>query len=303
MRQVVYALTGSEIKPPILDRLIERFAERVRDDIEDIVWSANFLGISEAEKLFSRFRAMGPPDQASLCLDPVVFNAVCAAKSNTCVDTVTHLTNTVSVTRSNLGNHDGFWIGGTIQVDLGSDYCATVDPTSPVFLRPMESLTAEERRAVEHKLAGAIAEIDATSAVFGRLIRNYTRKIFCRKIEGMVPASEQVDTELGAIRLRNVHSDIYTHDQLVDDLIHESTHGFLGAFEYVNYPFNPYGFQAERWVRPVSPWSMRSIQVLPFVHACFGKRLADPVGVKIPRHEVFELGERPAVCEALERLR
>ena len=33
------------------------------------------------------------------------------------------------------------------------------------------------------------------------------------------------------------------------------------------------------------------------------KRLADPVGVKIPRHEVFELGERPAVCEALERLR
>jgi hypothetical protein len=269
MRQIVYALTGSEINPPILDRLVERFVERVRDDIEDIIWNASFLNMPEGHQLYEAFSALDSSRQASFCLDPLVFRSMCAAQlgmSNKTLGQLTKLAAEISTPKDAL---QGFSLGETIWVDIGSDYCATLDPTSPVFMLPLDPLSHDERNIVTCKLTAAIAEIDATAPSFGRLIRNYTRRIFVRKIEGQVSASEQVDSDLGAIRLRNVHTELYTHDQLVDDLIHESTHGFLGTFEHLYFPFNPYGFRGEDSVRPVSPWSFRSIQALPFIHACF----------------------------------
>jgi hypothetical protein len=274
MRQIVYALTGSETVPPVLDRMLDRFAQRVRDEFEDIVWSANFRGSIFASSLFDAYSGLDDTDQLRLFLRPEFYDTICKLARDSSDSNLELLLELLRSAGELLPEKDGsqqirFHLGGTITVDVGSEYCRRVDPTSPVFMAALEPMDDDEIETVRTKLGRALAEIDETAPGFARLIRNYTRTIFVRKVAAHVPASEQVDTELGAIRLRNVHSELYHHDQLVDDLIHESTHNFLGTFEYLEFPFNPYGRRAESWVRPVSPWSMRSIQALPFIHACF----------------------------------
>lgn len=274
MRQIIYALTGSETVPPILDRMLDRFAQRVRDDFEDIIWSANFRGSALASRLFDSYSSLSDTDQIRLFLSPQLYDAICMISSDSSDEKLEQLLKIVLVAAKTAqdmenGQQVQFLLGGTITVDLGSEFCRRVDPTSPVFMAELDPMSKDEIATVQEKLGRALQEIDETAPGFARLIRNYTRTIFVRKVAAHVPASEQVDTELGAIRLRNVHSELYNHDQLVDDLIHESTHNFLGTFEYLEFPFNPYGQRPESWVRPVSPWSMRSIQALPFIHACF----------------------------------
>ena len=274
MRQIVYALTGSETVPPVLDRMLDRFVQRVRDEFEDIVWSANFRGSALAPKLFDAHAHLSETDQLGLFLSPQLYDAICTLSRNSSDQNLQRLLEIVLVAgetpqETEHGHLVRFQLGGTITVDLGTKFCRRVDPTSPVFMAELDPMSEEEIATVRAKLGRALQEIDDTAPGFARLIRNYTRTIFIRKVAAHVPASEQVDTELGAIRLRNVHSELYSHDQLVDDLIHESTHNFLGTFEYLEFPFNPYGQRPEAWVRPVSPWSMRSIQALPFIHACF----------------------------------
>lgn len=281
MRQIVQALMGEANCPPILDRLVDRFVVRVRDDFEDLIWDASCQAIPCAEPLYSSFVELAPSAQCAFCLSPIVFAALGDAKASMSTEafekllTVTrHLAQGTEPDSGPLAGASAhvpnvFTIAQTIKVDIASPHCAGVDPSSPVFMRPLDPLTDEEGLLVKAKLDSAMAEIDATAPAFGRLIRNFTRRIFVRKIAGHPPASEQVDTELGAIRLRNVHSDLYSHDQLVDDLIHESTHNLLGTFEYLYFPFTPFGFGPEPTVRPVSPWSLRPIQALPFIHACF----------------------------------
>jgi hypothetical protein len=274
MRQIVYALTGSEAVPPVLDRMLDRFAQRVRDEFEDIVWSANFRGSALAPRLFDAFCDLSENEQLRLFLSPQTYDAICMITRNSSDENLERLLELV-IRVSDFqpevehGQFVLFQLGGTITVDIGSEFCRRIDPTSPVFMAELDPMTDDEIATVRSKLDRALQEIDDTAPGFARLIRNYTRTIFVRKVAAHVPASEQVDTELGAIRLRNVHSELYSHDQLVDDLIHESTHNLLGTFEYLEFPFNPYGQRPESWVRPVSPWSMRSIQALPFIHACF----------------------------------
>jgi len=270
VRQVVYALTGSESSPPILDRLLERFVQRVRDDLEDTIWGAQFRQSGLAEPLFKAYRDLSDQARLRFCLNPMLFDALSAASKDSSDSRFEAILTVIKGRQADdLESREEFLLGGTIVVDVGTSACRRVDPTSPVFMQPLDPLSDEEKGCVTSKLTAAMAEIDETAPAFARMIRNYTRRIFIRKIPAHVPASEQVDTELGAIRLRNVHSDLYSHDQLVDDLIHESTHNFLGVFEYLEFPFNPFGLRPESWIRPVSPWSMRSIQSLPFVHACF----------------------------------
>lgn len=274
MRQIVYALTGSETVPPVLDRMLDRFAQRVRDELEDIVWSANFRGSTLAIRLFDAYSSLSDTCKLSLFLNPQLFDAICMLSNNSSDQNLEQLIEIVLMAgdipqETEHGQFVRFQLGGTITVDFGSEFCRRVDPSSPVFMAELDPMSADEISTVRTKLGRALQEIDDTAPGFARLIRNYTRTIFVRKIDAHVPASEQVDTELGAIRLRNVHSELYNHDNLVDDLIHESTHNFLGTFEYLEFPFNPHGQRPESWVRPVSPWSMRSIQSLPFIHACF----------------------------------
>ncbi len=283
MRQIIYALTGAENPPPLLDRQLERFVQHLRDDVENIIWEATFLNVGGGRDLYDLFQQLGDAEKIGLFLSPEGFEAVHAASFNATDGTVSAL---IEVARKSVARQveqpwpcdqsivteqipDRLRLGDTIIVDIGSALCRREDPTSPVLFLPYENLAAEEADSIRRKLHAAFTEIEHFAPSLARMIRNYTRTIYVRKIGEIPPASEQVDTELGAIRLRNVHSDNYTHDQIVDDLIHESTHNLLGTFEYLSAPFIPNGHRPPSDARPVSPWSMRPIQVLPFIHAVF----------------------------------
>ena len=277
MRQIVYALTGSDKPPPVLDRLLERFVQRMRDELEDIIWNANFKGSTLAESLFQAYSLLSEIECVRLFLAPEFYDSLRYAhwqansdKSLRKILKLLQISSNNNVLEQNIDNSIYLHkLGDTIEIDLGTEFGRRVDPSSPVFMSSFEPLTENETKLIIDKLHKAFKEIDVTAPAFSRLILNYTRTIFVRKVSGEVPASEQVDTELGAIRLRNVHIASYSHEQLVDDLIHESVHNFLGTFEYIEFPFIQYGHRTPTTIRPVSPWSMRPIQTLPFVHACF----------------------------------
>lgn len=284
MLQMIYALMGEDKFPPILDRQLDRFVHKLRDEVEDLIWEGRLRGYASAKPLFDSYQKLSDNARAKIFLSPEGFEAILRAVRNPTAESLETLVSVLNdygepgLTEApdkaaNIGvdeaGRERFMIGETVVVDIGGPWAKRLIPSSPICYSPFEPLTPFEAAIVERKLSAAFSEIEAAAPTFARLIRNYTRKILVRKIGDLPPASEQVDTELGAIRLRNVHADCYSHDQLVDDLIHESTHNFLGTFEYLDFPFIPYGEHPGPLVRPVSPWSMRQIQVLPFLHAVF----------------------------------
>lgn len=280
MRQLVYALTGDGEPPPAVDRQLERFVQKTFDDLEDVTWTASFRSLDSARLLYSVFEGTESHERVKALLNPTVFESLLAASRKTNEENVQDLIQKISeAKKSNLfdnskqqsrenSRHSNL-VGGTIELDLFSEQCRRDDPASPVFFMPFEKPDQFEIVQISQKLEAAFEEIESYSPNHAHLIRNYTRKIYVRKAGNLPPSSEQVDTELGAIRLRNVHLADYDHDQLVDDLIHESTHNFLGTFEYLEFPFIPPTSRPSALVRPMSPWSFRPIQVLPFVHAVF----------------------------------
>lgn len=280
MRQIVYALTANDLLPPLVDRQIHRFVQRMRDDVEDAIWSASFLELDSARPLYEAFERLDDTGRMRLFLSPTGYEAVYRARRSgedrqlrdltALIERIGQVPAPVPAETSHESEvPELFRLGGTITVDLGSPDGRRVDPTSPVFMAPWQPFTPQEFVALKDKLSLAFEEIEHHAPSFAHVIRNYTRLIYIRKVEGYPPASEQVDSELGAIRLRNIHLASYPQDQLVDDLIHESVHNFLGTYEYLEAPFIPLGHRPAPDVRPVSPWSMRPIQVLPFLHAAF----------------------------------
>lgn len=286
MRQIVYLLSGNSAQPPILDRQIDRFVERMRDEVEDIIWTASFNQSPHVANLFEAYQNLDSTQRARFFLSPDGYEAVYSATRSASEENILALTRGLSeLSKSGHSEDAASWpadqtipkgptptslvLGDTIAVDLGSSNCRRVDITSPVFAGEFVELDIQEANIVREKLYNALNEIDATAPTLSRLIRNYTRVIYVRKAEGQLPSSEQVDSELGAIRLLNVQSDSYGQDQVVDDIIHESIHNLLGTFEYLNFPFIPAGYRPSAGLRPVSPWSMRAIQLLPFLHAAF----------------------------------
>lgn len=281
MRQIVYALTANDRPPPLVDRQIERFLDRMRDDVEDAIWDAHFRQLPIAAALYRAFEGLDDAARMRLFLSPEGFEAVWFSLRDgsearldallALIDGRAEAPEASSPAETPIADASPMLIrlGGTITVDLGSEQGRRVDPTSPVFLMPWEPYAPDEAETVRAKLVRAFGEIEQAAPGFAHLIRNYTRVVYVRKAGDLAPSSEQVDTELGAIRLRNVHLDAYDHGQLVDDLIHESVHNFLGTYEYLEAPFIPLGSRPAPELRPVSPWSMRPIQLLPFLHAVF----------------------------------
>ena len=172
-------------------------------------------------------------------------------------------------------SNNTFTVKNSLRVDIGSDFCKRTQKGSPILFGDFESFTNNEIQIIKDKLLKAYEDISNTCSTFEKLIRMYARTIFVRKRKNTLPASEQVDTEIGGIRLLNVHLDSYTHANLMDDLIHESTHNFLSTFETLNFPFNFKDgalYSAEKHnenLRFVSPWSLNPIGSLAFVHAPF----------------------------------
>lgn len=278
MLQLIYTLTGDDAHPPILDGHLNAFLCKLTGVLEDAVWLGQLRGRSGAIGLFEAYGALTLEAKAAVLLLPEGFSAINALSHSASEENFASLIRLCAslqgdgaqhVLSSSSSDEDIFVVGDTLSLDLGSDFCRRCDPNSPIFFGEFQPHTAQEADTVKRKLAEALAEIGAVSPTFAKLIRNNTRTTFVRKHAGLVPASEQVDTEVGGIRLRNVHLDEYTHEQLMDDLIHESVHNYLATFEFIHYPFLVHGGSNEPNARPVSPWSMRPIRALPFVHAAF----------------------------------
>lgn len=277
MRQIIGILTAESEPPPALDGLVAQFLGRVRSWLEDIAWSGGNGQEGGVGQTLAMYNQIGEAGRVRLLLDPEFYQAIHAAYHRRTPEDLQQLERVVMrLGADSLGNPvqrtvgpDEAILGDTILIDYGTAFGQRVDDTSPVLMRGFDPMSKGEREIATRKLALALAEIDDVAPAFGRLIRNYTRRIVVRKVTGLPPASEQVDTELGAVRLRNVHDAGYGHADLVYDLIHESTHNLLATHEVLEFPFLPFGTRQPDWVRPVSPWSRRPIQTLPFVHACF----------------------------------
>ncbi len=287
MLQLVYALTGDDAAPPILDGLVDQFVTKLRLSLEDILWEGSLRKYKSAHEFLDVYDALSEEKRAAFLLCPETYRFFSACRFRRDPD---HLERLLRHCRKYLeldprellyssattdspatGNSPVFLslLDETTVIDGGSDACRRRDPTSPVFFRDYDPFPARDWATTVRKIEAAFREISEISPTFARLIKNYTRRIYVRKVGKLPPASEQVDTEIGAIRLRNVHLSSYDHDQLVDDLIHESVHNFLSSYEFVNFPFVKFGSQIDPNMRPVSPWSMRPIRILPFLHACF----------------------------------
>lgn len=278
MLQLVYSLTGDDAYPPIVDGQIESYLQKLKHLLENAIWTGKIFTKRGIDQLFSAYNALAPEQQVSLFLSPEGYEAVNSLAHSVTEESaasMARLCQELSARDSSQGEMEtdrlatSFIVNGFFQVDIRSPFCQRRDPTSPVFFGEFQPFTEEEIGVLKNKMAAALSEIQTIAPTFLRIIQNYTRTGFIRKNGTLLPASEQVDTELGGIRLRNVHLVAYTHEQLMDDLIHESVHNFLATFELLNYPFVAFGGRNHPHARPVSPWSMRPIRVLPFLHAAF----------------------------------
>lgn len=279
MLQVVYALTGNDKAPPILEGQLDDFISRVHGMLEEVVWEGSLRGLPGARSVAAAYEPLDDVARATMFLTPACYEAICVAWRTRTPEALDQLADFFE--RRPMGNRPSEEVGDgpdmsttvrladTVVLDLDSPHATRIDPTSPVFFMQPEPWTSTEVKHLVGKLRNAYGEIASTVPSFARLIRTYTRRVYVRKVGELPPSSEQVDTQLGAIRMRNAHSDLYPHGQLVDDFIHESVHNFLGTYEVLNFPFIPAGAAYDTTVRPVSPWSMRPIQVLPYVHAVF----------------------------------
>lgn len=272
MLQLLTTLSVSRTGTPMIDELLALYLRHLKFDFEDLVWRANSAAIAHASHLIAIWESLESSQQIRLLLSPMFYQRMTACQGShlashfqTLVDWIGTLQHSPDMQDDQLVNR----VGGTILIDFGSEDCQRYDARSPVFHGDFIALTQHERAECCRKIQCALDEIDHTAPSMGRLIRNYTRLIYLRKHANPTLASEQVDSEIGAIRLRNVHLPQYTHYQLVDDLIHESTHNFLSTYEYLCFPFLLQGRSVCQTIRPVSPWSGRPILATAYLHAVF----------------------------------
>ncbi|MCP3161688.1 hypothetical protein LZ199_02120 [Myxococcus sp. QH3KD-4-1] len=283
-------MTADSAAPPIVDNQVELAVQKLKSQFEGLLWLARRFSTPEVtvQATCDAFEALSPRERYAFFLSPAVFSelfregtsgeaprlrgllALLKPDDTSGQEAWDPLFSQARNYQGEPGKHyEAPRLGDSIVVDLVSPFCRRTDLTSPVFFGDYQPLTEEQRSVVLDKLRAALAEIDATAPTLARIIRNYTRVLVVRQREGMLPASEQVSDEVGAIRLLNVHTPHYTHEQLMDDLIHESVHNFLSTYEFLEHPFLLAGGSTDPDARPVSPWSMRPIRVLPFLHAAF----------------------------------
>jgi len=164
-------------------------------------------------------------------------------------------------------------LAGVIAIDFDSPVALNYEPRSGILSQPRLNFTDTEKQAVAEKLNKSLALIDSVTPVYGFLIRNFVRRIIIRKsIETIkssdgrsVFSSEHAPQQPGALRLLNTHLPDLSADALMENLLHESIHNFLAAWESVNGLF----VKSTQKYRPISPWSGNSIPNSSFIHATF----------------------------------
>jgi hypothetical protein len=166
--------------------------------------------------------------------------------------------------------HNQPTIGGVITVDFDSPLSRRNELRSGVLCHDRVEMTSQERDAVAEKLGKALAIIDTSVPAYGLLIRNFTRRIIVRKTpfadsRPYAASSEHVPRQPGSIRISNPHLAAHSIYACAEQLLHESTHNFLAAFETAYGRF----FASDEQYRPVSPWSGNPIPNSSLAHAIF----------------------------------
>lgn len=298
MLQLIYSLTAGDHCPPIIDDQIDRFIQKLKFYFEDLLWLSRTSSFEAARVAYDDYAALSVPERYAFFLSPAVFAEILNQRavgtpdlrilSKFCISETAVAAAPPQAIQS--GDHQ-WWtplfsrahhvtgeagkvytapvLGGSVTIDVSSPFCRRCDMSSPVFFGEFVGLSEEETARVVSKLSVAFSEVEAIAPIFARIIQNYTRVVCVRKRPGAPPSSEQLSNEIGAIRLLNVQDPVYTHEQLMDDLIHESVHNLLSTYEFLEHPFQIVGRNQDQDVRAVSPWSMRALRVLPFLHAPF----------------------------------
>lgn len=172
---------------------------------------------------------------------------------------------------------DGSWsmykapsIDGLIAIDFDSNLSRRTELRSGVLSQPYVPMTPTARRKYASKIENALNLIDTAIPLYGALIRNFTRRILVRRSNQKyrLPnkiSSEHVPRQPGVIRFLNFHSDVHSVSSCAEQLLHESLHNFIACWETVNGRL----FEADDYLRPVSPWSGNPIPNSSLAHAIF----------------------------------
>src|SRR5437016_3079652 len=78
MLQLIYCLTGDNAYPPILDGQIQSYLNKIKQLLENAIWTGKILGRLGIAPLFQAYNALLPEAQAALLLSPDGFEAVWA---------------------------------------------------------------------------------------------------------------------------------------------------------------------------------------------------------------------------------
>jgi HEXXH motif-containing protein len=278
--------------------MVDRYVYKLKADLEEVAWQASYIDVNRAQEFISAYELLSEGAQIHFLLSPAVYEAVTRFKSLPGAERlerfVTLMKDEASITAgtaipaerdvseiwSPMGDtairraEEGWSksqatrLDSFVVVDFDSPYALNVLPKSPTMCRPPEEFLTPEREATESKLAAALHYVDSVSPTMGHMIRNYTRTVRCRKVDGDSKiSSEHVTSTIGEIRLLNPQKDLYGERKLAEALVHESTHNLLSTYEYLNQPFVL--VDDDKQYRPVSPWTGNPIPVPSFCHAAF----------------------------------
>jgi hypothetical protein len=297
MFDLVHLLTGSSAPPPTLDSMVDLYVAKRKVDLEQAIWYGCHFEPSTAKRLANVYDSLPDSAKFAFLLSPATYEAVDAfpaAPKENCERLLLYAQDQLSIARGMPSNGCSSEIaeiwsptGGEALVRTGNSWkqkqCIKLDSLivvdfdspfarairdSPLMAQPAEEFSEEERAAVVKKFQTAMDYVNRVIPTFGRLIRNYTRAARIRKCKAFVDiASEHVTDAIGEIRFMNAHEDIYSVDQVSEDLVHESVHNLLSTYEYL---YGKFLLSPENYdYRPVSTWSGNPIPVASFCHAVF----------------------------------
>ncbi|MEO9385929.1 hypothetical protein [Chromobacterium phragmitis] len=256
--QLFYLLKWEAGTPPMVDDVLVAHLHKMRSWTRELFWFASCNGLDHAWQTNRDVE----PDERTL-LDPWVFHRLKEATSG--LSEHGCRTAIQAIAAAEKRDRSPWMLGDSIEVDFDSDICRRMEIGSSTMSLPAEAFSDEQRERVFDKLQAALAMIDVAAPLAGRLIRNATRTIICRKHSLDILAAETDPNDIGELRILNPQLDRYTVVDLVDTLIHESLHNFFAMYELQHGSFVAYEQSAQ--LRPVSPWSGNPIPYNAFTHA------------------------------------
>lgn len=292
--QIFHLLKWQSNTPPIIDDLVEFHYNDVKHRVAHLLWIAEDIHL----KLYDKCKALidAIPEQliSKLYLCPIIYrvtNDYLADKQSESLERFHDLLTGLILTHSTMDGDIKGWrkevwspladrkrsyrkngikdthnstLLDCIYVDFDSPLATRIDNQSGVMNKEPVIITALEKETILEKLKEACTIIDDVCSITGRFLRNYTRIIHCRKSHSEEISSEQVPQEIGSIRLLNVQNSRFSIVDLIDNLIHESTHNFLSMYEARNDSFVR---ENNTRYKPVSPWSGNPIPIHSLTHA------------------------------------